>query len=89
MKFGFIGVGNMCSAILDGIVKTGCADAKEIYLFDTDSSKCQRFIDIGMTLCGSAEEVAKLSDVLFLCIKPQIMPKVFHKEHVYLLPCFV
>lgn len=76
LKFGFIGVGNMCSAILDGIVKSGCADTKDIYLFDTDAQKCQRFVDIGMTLCGSAKEVSNLSDVLFLCIKPQIMPKV-------------
>ena len=79
MKFGFIGVGNMCSAILDGIVKTGCTDTKDIYLFDTDSAKCQRFVEIGMVLCGSADEVARLSDTLFLCVKPQIMPKVLEE----------
>lgn len=76
MKFGFIGVGNMCSAILDGIVKSGCQAPESIYLFDTDAAKCQRFVEVGMTLCASAGEVAKISDVLFLCIKPQIMPKV-------------
>lgn len=79
LKFGFIGVGNMCSAILDGIVKIGSPEPESIYLFDTDSAKCERFVKLGMTLCGSATEVAKLSDTLFLCTKPQIMPKVLEE----------
>ncbi len=76
MKYGFIGVGNMCSAILDGIVKAGKPSTNDIYLFDTDDMKCDRFIRNGMKACLSAGSVARLSDVLFLCIKPQIMPKV-------------
>ena len=76
MKFGFIGVGNMCSAILDGIVKSGCQKPEDIFLFDTDENKCSRFIELGMIFMSSADEVARASDVLFLCVKPQIMPKV-------------
>ncbi len=76
MKYGFIGVGNMCSAILDGIVRSGKPSTADIYLFDTDDHKCDRFIREGMKACLSAASVARLSDVLFLCIKPQIMPKV-------------
>ena len=79
MKFGFIGVGNMCSAILDGIVKSGSPETENIYLFDTDAAKCRRFVELGMSLCSSADEVARLSDVLFLCIKPQVMPKVLEE----------
>ena len=66
----------MCSAILDGIVKSGCQKPEEIYLFDTDEKKCSRFVELGMNFASSADEVARLSDVLFLCVKPQIMPKV-------------
>lgn len=76
LKYGFIGVGNMCSAILDGIVKSGKPSATDIYLYDTDDTKCDRFIRNGMKACLSAASVARLCDVLFLCIKPQIMPKV-------------
>ena len=72
----------MCSAILDGIIKSGCQKSEEIYLFDTDEKKCSRFVGLGMNFLSSADEVAKLSDVLFLCVKPQIMPKVLDELSV-------
>lgn len=76
MKYGFIGVGNMCSAILEGIVRAFPARCEDILLFDTAAEKCSRFVDFGMTLCPSESQTAKNADILFLCVKPQVMAQV-------------
>lgn len=38
-KIGFIGMGNMASAIAGGIIKSGFIDGKNVYAFDIDSDK--------------------------------------------------
>lgn len=43
MKIGFIGTGNMASAIIKGIVKEQFTQAEDIYLFDVMTEKVQEF----------------------------------------------
>ena len=70
-KPGFIGCGNMASAIIGGIKQAGIT---ELYVFDKDMEKCRAFD--GATICKSVDDVVKSADIIFLCVKPNILPEV-------------
>ena len=70
---GFLGFGNMNSAILAGLLETGTLAVKSAAVYDPDPEKQQAAAQIGARLCGSAEELGAVSDVLLLGVKPQVM----------------
>lgn len=70
-KFGFIGVGNMATAILNGMLSSSFVNAKDVYLFDLDTAKCGGFISRGANLSADISELTKNSDVIVLAVKPQ------------------
>jgi len=74
MKYGFIGVGNMAQAILEGLSQKdmlGKQSGREFFLFDIDENKTTSVAQkYGLNVCATANEVAAASDVLILAIKP-------------------
>jgi pyrroline-5-carboxylate reductase len=66
MRIGFIGAGNMATAILGGL-----ASKKEhvLYAYDIDQSKAMVMKEIGVNFC-SKEKLLKESEVVVLAIKP-------------------
>lgn len=72
MSIGFIGAGNMASAIIETVYNTGYIKPENIYIYDTDREKIDRFAKCGMISCGSAAEVFERAGYVFLCIKPQV-----------------
>lgn len=69
MKIGFLGVGNMASAIIRGISdKIGY---ENIFLYDVDKSKCTEFISNGSAFVSSQSELFTGCDYVFLSVKPQ------------------
>ena len=88
MKLGFIGAGNIGSAIITGI-STCSTPPEKILVFDPDIKKCraleQRFEQV--EALSSNQEVLNNADCVFLCVLPQIAPQVllpldFRKEHL-------
>ncbi len=75
MKIGFIGGGNMSSCIINGILSTNNKDL-EILIATPHPIKCEQFKDVCHTLCTNNIEVAENCDVLFLGVKPQVLPDV-------------
>lgn len=77
MKIGFIGLGNMASAIIDGILKSGSISATSILGSDSFQgalvSAKERF---GIQVCDNNVKVAEQVDVLFLAVKPQFLDGV-------------
>lgn len=77
MKLGFIGLGNMASAIIGGILKEGIAESSEIIgsakTEKTAKEKAKRF---GIETCTDNREVAAQADVLVLAVKPQFFKEV-------------
>lgn len=78
---GFIGAGNMGSAMIGGILKSGFLAPEQILASahtPATLEKLKTTYGIGTTL--SNEEVAKTSDVLFLAVKPnkfaEILPSI-------------
>ena len=45
MKIGFIGAGNMASAIVEGMVQKGFSKPENIYLYDIATKKVQAFAE--------------------------------------------
>lgn len=77
MKLGFIGLGNMASAMIGGILKQQAASAEDIIgkarTEATENRIKERFnIQIG----ESNAQVAARADILFLAVKPIFFPEV-------------
>lgn len=75
IKTGFIGCGNMASAIINGILNNKILDGGDIFVFDTDVQKAKSVAN-GITVCPSVGELAQNADIIFLCVKPNIIPAV-------------
>ena len=77
MKIGFIGCGNMASAIIDGIIKNNITDEKEINVFDVFYPALEALTSkYDVILCESASDVVKNSDAVILAVKPNIIASV-------------
>ena len=79
-KIGFVGVGNMASAIIQGITKAGCIDYGDLYLYDIVDYNLNAFCKKGAFKACSIVELTKKCDFIFLCVKPQnfteILPEI-------------
>lgn len=76
IKIGFIGAGNMGTAIMRGIVSSSAGENIQLYAFDPDISKVEALSDIGVVSCESEVELTSKCKYIFLAIKPQIIEKV-------------
>lgn len=72
MKVGFIGCGNIASAIIAGAVQSGYLQPQKILCYNPHQEKAEALKSaFGVVVVNSALEVAKLADILFLTVKPQ------------------
>lgn len=72
LKLGFIGSGNMGSAILRGVVAAGYLSADDIAICDLNSRKLEELSDEfpGLTCTESDAELAEMCDMILLAVKP-------------------
>ena len=73
MKIGFIGLGNMASAIMQGIISNGVVSASDVYGYDVSDAAKEKAKGNQINICGSNPDVASNSDVLILAVKPQFL----------------
>ena len=77
MKLGFIGTGNMASAIMSGVIKNNIFAANEIVgsdLLAAGREKVQR--QFGINVTASNKEVVEQAEVFVLSVKPQFYAEV-------------
>lgn len=80
MKIGFIGLGNMASAMIGGIIKKGIYAPADILGCDNNAASVQKAVDsFGMTGKATNLDVVKEADILVLSIKPQVYPVVIEE----------
>ena len=73
MKIGFIGLGNMASAIMQGIISNGVVSASDVYGYDVSDAAKEKAKENQINILGSNLDVASNSDVLILAVKPQFL----------------
>lgn len=80
MSIGFIGCGNMASAIIAGIIDKKAVEAKDIYAYDIYSNTLINARDrFGINTCESEEDVVGKSDIVILAVKPNVLAGVLEK----------
>ena len=79
VRIGFLGTGNMGTAILKGIVNSEIGEDMQLFAFDPAPEKTAVLCEYGVTVCQSEAEVASSSQILFLAIKPQMFDAVLPK----------
>jgi len=70
-KLAFLGVGNMASAIINGI------NAENVCLYDKLTEKCDAFASRGYITAKNASEAVRYADYVFVAVKPQNIPELF------------
>lgn len=84
MKIGFIGLGNMATAIIGGLLResTVLADGAAVTAADligsakTEATRQAKATQFGIAVTADNREVAAAADVLVLAVKPQFFPEV-------------
>lgn len=80
MKLGFIGCGNMASAMIGGIINNQICKARDIFASDAYEialTKAKETLDINVSTDNKL--VAKEADILFLAVKPQFYEAVIEE----------
>ncbi|MGI6698052.1 MAG: pyrroline-5-carboxylate reductase [Clostridiales bacterium] len=74
IKLGFIGTGNMGSALIKGISASGLLKASDIYITDIDTKRVIELCEeTGVNRLNSNAEVVEKTDVIILAVKPNIV----------------
>ena len=77
MKFGFIGCGNMASAIINGGLKKGIFTKEELLASVKTEASARKIQDtLGISCSTDNLAVAAQADYLFLAVKPQFCEEV-------------
>ena len=89
-NIGFIGCGNMGSAMLEGIMQAGVADGSHIYVANQHPEKLANLERRYGIIIANNETVARNSDVLFLAVKPYMYAPIIEKIRDVIQPsCIV
>lgn len=82
MNIGFIGAGNMATAIIKGYISN--KGDNDVLAFDLLEEKLDNLKKIGVKPINDVKKLVEMSDFLFLCVKPQNITDVLEniKEHI-------
>lgn len=80
MKIGFIGCGNMATAIIKGICENKKNGEKDILVYDVYAPACENASKaFNAAVLNSEEEIASSADIVFLAVKPNVISSVLKK----------
>lgn len=79
MKLGFIGAGNMASAILGGVLRQNLFSPQDIFVSDPQEEKQKALQGLGVRVTAENRAVAAWADLLILAIKPQMFDGVLEE----------
>lgn len=78
-RIGFIGAGNMATAIIKGIISQDKNSAGFINVFDVSAEKCDFMQSLGVNTCKSGCDVVLNSNIIVLAVKPQNYAEVLEE----------
>lgn len=84
-KVGFIGCGNMGGAMIGGVIRKNLLDKKNIYVYDTDTEKLNKFCsELEINAATSLKEIVSNCKYIILAIKPNVCKPVLSELASYL-----
>ena len=78
-NLGFVGAGNMASAIVGGLLEAGAASKSQLGVYDPDSARTDAQAQLGVSVFSSNVELAAWADTIVLATKPQIIDTVLEQ----------
>lgn len=75
-SLGFVGAGNMASAIINGALQKGAVSPISVHVFDVDAAKLDALKSLGIRASGSVSELCRECDIVLLAVKPNVMNAV-------------
>ena len=75
-KIGFIGCGNMASAIIKGLIENAGVTPARIFVSDISREATAKAVDAFHVQASESTVIAKAADILFLSVKPQFYESV-------------
>jgi pyrroline-5-carboxylate reductase len=80
MKIGFIGAGNMGSAIIKGYLTSGAGTSSQIVAYDSDSDKLSGLVrKTGVSMAYDIQDLVNSSEIIMLAVKPQNYDEVLRE----------
>lgn len=74
---GFIGTGNMASAIIKGVIASGLLRGEEIGVYDLQTEKAEAlYVEYGVKVFASATELTEECEKIVLSVKPNVISSV-------------
>lgn len=89
-SIGFIGAGNMASALIEGLLDKGLAPAR-LWASDTDQEKLAGLAARGLGTSLDNRDIVAAADMVVLAVKPQVLPQVLAALQATLVakPCLL
>ena len=83
-KLGFIGAGNMASAMMGGVIRSGILPPEEIIMSDISQAQLDKARETcGVETTASNIEVVQNAEAFILAVKPQYYTSVIHEIAPY------
>lgn len=77
LRFGFIACGNMQSILVRALLNDESApDVSRVCILEPNDENIQPFLDLGVKRVRDYEDLIERSDIIFIGVKPQVLPKV-------------
>lgn len=88
-KIGFIGMGNMGSAIANSLLRAGAAAPSDVLVTDPNPAQTRALAEQGVRVVPSARELAEACDIVILAVKPQIYASVLEQVRGCTAPLYI
>lgn len=84
-KIGFIGAGNMGSAIIGGLIQKAIVNASQVYALNSHQTKTKAIAKkFGINAASNIEELVTASDILVVAVKPKVVPQVLSETLAFI-----
>ncbi|HHU63546.1 MAG TPA: pyrroline-5-carboxylate reductase [Clostridiales bacterium] len=78
VKLGFIGCGNMATAIIKGLIAQSVIPRDDIRVFDIDPKKTKKIAEYGVTISGDLFKLLDDTNIIMLCVKSNSCEEVLN-----------